>query len=304
MSHSESSGVQSSPRMPQVDRVAANRAAVAARQARAALKRAVRAGELSPLTLLDRACGGEVAAGSLRITDFLLSLPGIGEVKANAILQQLRIAPQKRLGGLGRHQVERLRTFLEQREPKRKHRIGLTVLAGPTAVGKGTVAAFIRENFADISLSVSATTRPPRPGEVEGVHYFFVSDDEFDRMIAAHELLEYATVHNAYRYGTPLAPIVRANEQGRLVLLEIDLAGARQVRASLPDARLIFLEPPSWDELVRRLVGRGTESAEEQERRLATARVELAARGEFDYVIVNDSVERAAKSVVELMRAN
>jgi guanylate kinase len=153
-----------------------------------------------------------------------------------------------------------------------------------------------------VLLSVSATTRAPRPGEVDGVNYYFVDDAEFDRMIEAGELLEHATVHNAYRYGTPRAPIEAALDQGRSVLLEIDLQGARQVRESMPEARLIFLLPPTWDELVRRLIGRGTEEAAEQQRRLETAKVELAAQDEFDYRVVNHTVAEAAREVVDLMK--
>ncbi len=152
-------------------------------------------------------------------------------------------------------------------------------------------------------LSVSVTTRAPRPGEIDGVHYWFVSDQEFDRRIAAGEMLEWAVVHNSYRYGTPRPPIERALAAGRRVLLEIDLQGARQVRAAMPDALLVFLLPPSWEELVRRLAGRGTESAEEQARRLDTARVELAAQDEFDVRVVNTDVREAAREVVELMDA-
>ncbi len=137
----------------------------------------------------------------------------------------------------------------------------LTVLAGPTAVGKGTVAADIRERFPDIWISVSATTRKPRPNEVHGVHYLFVSDAEFDRMIADGELLEWAVVHKAARYGTPKQPVLAKLAEGRPALLEIDLQGARQVRETMPEAQFVFLAPPSWDELVRRLVGRGTETA-------------------------------------------
>ena len=131
-------------------------------------------------------------------------------------------------------------------------------------------------------MSVSATTRSPRPGEVDGEHYYFVTDAEFDRMIAAGELLEYATVHNSYRYGTPRRPSMRRWRRESSVLLEIDLQGARSVRRAMPEALLVFLLPPTWDELVRRLIGRGTESAEEQARRLETAKVELAAQDEFD----------------------
>ncbi|GMA97014.1 guanylate kinase [Pseudolysinimonas kribbensis] len=175
------------------------------------------------------------------------------------------------------------------------------MLAGPTAVGKGTVSQYIRANYPDVLLSISATTRPPRPGEVDGQHYYFVSDAEFDRMIADHEFLEWATVHNAYRYGTPRPPIERALAAGRSVLLEIDLQGARSVRAAMPEALLVFLLPPSWEELVRRLVGRGTESPVEQARRLETAKVELQAQDEFDVKVVNRDVGQAAHEVVELL---
>jgi guanylate kinase len=177
------------------------------------------------------------------------------------------------------------------------------VLAGPTAVGKGSVANFLKENHPEVWLSVSATTRPPRPDEVDGEHYYFVDDAEFDRMIADGELLEWALVHGQARYGTPRRAVTEALDQGRLALLEIDLQGARQVRESAPDARFVFLAPPSWEELVRRLVSRGTETDAEQARRLATAREELAAEHEFDFTIVNVSIPDAARELVELMRS-
>jgi guanylate kinase len=180
----------------------------------------------------------------------------------------------------------------------------LVVLAGPTAVGKGTVAATIRDHHPDVWISVSATTRKPRPGEVDGVHYRFVSDEEFDRMIAEGELLEWAVVHKAARYGTPRTPVLEALAADRSALLEIDLQGARQVRETMPQALFVFLLPPSWDELVRRLVGRGTEDEAERERRLATARTELAAEKEFDVTIVNREVNAAADELVTLMRLN
>ncbi len=180
-------------------------------------------------------------------------------------------------------------------------RTRLVVLAGPTAVGKGTVAAEIRDHHPEVWISVSATTRPPRPGEVDGVHYWFVSDDEFDRMVAAGELLEWAVVHQAARYGTPRAPVEERLAAGTPALLEIDLQGARQVRASMPEALFVFLKPPSWEELVRRLTGRGTESDAEQARRLETALEELAAETEFDETIVNHEVHAAAEELVTLM---
>jgi guanylate kinase len=177
----------------------------------------------------------------------------------------------------------------------------LVVLAGPTAVGKGTVAAAVRERHPEVWISISATTRSPRPGEINGVHYWFVSDAEFDRMIEADELLEWAVVHKAARYGTPRRPVLDALASGWPSMLEIDLQGARLVRDSMPEALFVFLKPPSWEELVRRLVGRGTESEEERERRLDTAREELAAENEFDATIVNHEVHAAADELVALM---
>lgn len=179
----------------------------------------------------------------------------------------------------------------------------LVVLAGPTAVGKGTVAAVVRAEHPDVWMSISATTRAPRPGEQNGVHYYFVTDEVFDRMIVDGDLLEYAVVHGHAKYGTPRRPVEDALAAGKPCLLEIDLAGARQVKEAMPDALLVFLKPPSWDELVRRLVGRGTETPEQQERRLATAKVELAAESEFDITIVNHEVHAAADDLVKLMRS-
>jgi guanylate kinase len=183
--------------------------------------------------------------------------------------------------------------------PERRSR--LVVLAGPTAVGKGTVAAEVRRTHPEVWISVSATTRAPRPGEENGVHYWFVSDEEFDRMVAEGELLEWAVVHKAARYGTPRQPVDLALASGRPAMLEIDLQGARQVRGTMPEALFVFLKPPSWEELVRRLVGRGTETPEERERRLETARGELAAESEFDVTIVNHEVNAAAEELVALM---
>lgn len=290
--------------MPTVDRVAANQAAIAARRARAELKQRLRSGELSPLRVLDDSVEAGAAAAGLRVTEYVQTFPSVGEVKALRVLEELEISPRKRLGGLGRRQRERLEAYVRERVGigPSEERPPLTVLAGPTAVGKGTVAAYVREHFPEVRHSVSVTTRPPRPGEVHGQHYFFLDDQEFDRMLAAGDLLEWATVHNKYRYGTPRGPVREAAERGELMLLEIDLQGARQVRASMPGARLVFLTPPSWEELVNRLVGRGTEDAEERARRLETAKVELAAADEFDEIIVNDEVPLAAARLVELMR--
>ncbi|WP_066038740.1 guanylate kinase [Herbiconiux solani] len=290
---------------PEVDRVAASRAAVAARRARAAVKRAVSERRLSAVSVLDTALSSsESIEASLRVRDLLMSIPGLGPVRVDRIMERLEIAPSKRLSGLGVHQQQRLREFLAKRAPvvERPEQSRLVVLAGPTAVGKGTVSGYIRENYPEVLLSVSATTRAPRPGEIDGVSYYFIDDAEFDRMVEAGEFLEWAVVHNKSRYGTPRGPIEEALAAGTSVLLEIDIQGARQVKGTMPEATLVFLLPPTWDELVRRLIGRGTETLEEQERRLTTARVELAAQDEFDHRVVNRDVEAAAAEVVELMQ--
>ena len=184
-----------------------------------------------------------------------------------------------------------------------ERRSRLVVLAGPTAVGKGTVAACVRQNHPDIWISVSVTTRRPRPGEVDGLHYHFVDDAEFDRLVADDGLLEWAVVHRAARYGTPRAPVEEQLALGRPALLEIDLQGARQVRERMPDALMVFLAPPDQAELERRLVGRGTEDEAERARRLETAREELAAESEFDVTIVNTDVATACATLVDLVRS-
>ncbi|WP_172192603.1 guanylate kinase [Actinomyces faecalis] len=180
-------------------------------------------------------------------------------------------------------------------------RPALTVIAGPTAVGKGTIVAELRRRHPDLFVSVSATTRAPRPGEVDGVHYRFVTDAEFDQLVEHGQMLEWALVHGRYRYGTPRGPVDAELAAGRPAVLEIDLDGARQVRRSMPGCRLVFIAPPSWEELVARLKGRGTEDAAEQERRLATARTEMAAEGEFDVTIVNDTVARTTDELETLL---
>jgi len=179
------------------------------------------------------------------------------------------------------------------------------VIAGPSGVGKGTVVRAVRSRVpGDLVLSVSATTRPPRAGEVDGVDYFFVDAAGFDRMVADGEMLEWAEVFHGHRYGTPAGPVELHRDAGRDVLLEIDVEGARWVRERAPDAVLILLEPPSRGELERRLRSRGTESDASIEERLAKAAWELEQRDLFDHAIVNDDVERASSQVAAIIEAS
>jgi guanylate kinase len=175
------------------------------------------------------------------------------------------------------------------------------VLSGPTAVGKTTVMRRLRAEYPELAIAPTVTTRAIRPGEVDGAPYFFVDDATFDEKIQQGEFLEWAVVHQKAKYGTPRAAVEQALEAGKAVLIEVDLQGARQIRDNMPEAFFVFLAPPSWDELVRRLVGRGTESEEERERRLATARQELAAEAEFDVTIVNTDIGTVCQELVALL---
>lgn len=179
----------------------------------------------------------------------------------------------------------------------------LVVLAGPSAVGKSTLVHLLRERIADLYFSVSMTTRAPRPGEVDGEDYFFVTPEDFQGHIDSGEMLEWAEIHGGLqRSGTPASPVRESLAQGRPVLVEVDLAGARSIKSLMPEAVTVFLAPPSWDELVKRLTGRGTEPEDVVARRLETARTELAARDEFDRVVVNDDVERAFAEISVILR--
>ncbi|MBU6212909.1 MAG: guanylate kinase [Actinomycetales bacterium] len=177
---------------------------------------------------------------------------------------------------------------------------GLTVVSGPSGVGKSTLIQRLRQTRPDVWVSVSATTRAPRTGEVDGEHYFFVTLEQFEQMRAAGEFLEYANFAGNW-YGTPRAAVAEHLASGMPVVLEIDLEGARQVRRSMPHAQLVFLAPPSWESLVARLSGRGTEHPDVVARRLQAARTEMAAQGEFDVTVVNDSLDEAVARLVSLL---
>lgn len=178
----------------------------------------------------------------------------------------------------------------------------LVVLAGPSAVGKSTVVQRLRDEVEDLYFSVSMTTRDPRPGEVDGKDYFFVSSDDFQERIDSGEMLEWADIHGGLqRSGTPAAPVREAMEAGRPVLVEVDLAGARNIKEIMPEAVTVFLAPPSWEVLVERLTGRATETEDVIARRLQTARAELAAQDEFDDVIVNNDLDEAVQGISDIL---
>jgi guanylate kinase len=186
--------------------------------------------------------------------------------------------------------------------PARSAAARVVVLSGPSAVGKSTVVRCLRERIPDLHFSVSATTRAPRPDEVDGVDYHFVSADEFARLIERGALLEWADIHGGlHRSGTPSGPVRDAAAAGHPVLIEVDLAGARAVKKALPEAITVFLAPPSWEVLKARLADRGTETAAAIRRRLATAQAELAAQSDFDEVVVNDRLETACAELVSLL---
>jgi guanylate kinase len=277
------------------DRAKALSLAKAARQERAAIKARLNSGDISFKQFLSLADSNPVLA-KMRVVELLESIPGFGKVRAHSLMERLEISPTRRVQGLGRHQRAALleEFIVPSNQPQGK----LLVLSGPGGVGKSTVAKAIRE-IDSFWVSVSATTRAPRFNEVEGVDYFFYSDEEFDKAIANNEFLEWAAFAGN-RYGTPRKGVDAALASGRNVLLEIEISGAKQVKESSPDAHLVFLEPPSWEDLVARLEGRGTDSPERRAARLALAQEELAAASFFDTVIVNEQVEQVVASLIRL----
>jgi guanylate kinase len=212
-------------------------------------------------------------------------------------MERLNISQTRRIQGLGRLQIKQLREeFMKVTHTVKPGK--LIVLSGPGGVGKSTVAKKLRE-VDDFWVSVSATTRKPRSNEVDGHDYFFVSDEEFSRMINEDEFLEWAEFAGN-RYGTPQKKVEQALLLGRNVLLEIEIAGAKQVKSHLPQSVLVFLEPPTWEELVARLVARGTDSPDRRAERLQLAQEELAAASFFDVVLINDQVDSVVGKLIEL----
>jgi guanylate kinase len=280
-------------------RSAAGARGVAARQLRASVRAGLRDGTVRLADVLVDARRDDDrgrALARMRVVDLLASFPRIGPVRAAALMERVGIAANRRLGGLGHHQADALLEAFGEPPPSGR----LVVLTGPSGVGKGTVVTHLRRMRPDLWVSVSATTRAPRSGEVDGVDYLFWPLERFAATVREGGFLEWAEFAG-HRYGTPREPVAERLRSGQPVLLEIELQGARQVRAAMPEAVTVFLAPPSWADLESRLRGRGTEDDAAIGRRLARAREELSAAGEFDAVVVNDDVVRAAAELVDLL---
>jgi guanylate kinase len=288
------------PQLTPAQRAAALAKSTAARQVRASIKARVKAGELSLSAILTLAVNDEAIA-KMRVIELLESFSGVGKVRALSILERLNISPTRRIQGLGVSQRENLlREFPDRAAAAQRGK--LLVLSGPGGVGKSTVAKSLRDTGI-FWVSTSATTRAARHNEEDGIDYFFYTDEEFDNAVKGALFLEWANFAGA-RYGTPRKPVEDALRSGKNVLLEIEIAGAKQVKERAPEAILIFLQPPSWEELVARLEGRGTDTAERRAARLELAQQELAQADFFDISLVNERVEDVVSHLISLATAS
>ncbi|MEN9605671.1 MAG: hypothetical protein RJB29_545 [Actinomycetota bacterium] len=285
------------PRLSRRDRRKAGEKAVAARQERAKVKEQVANGQLFFFDLFK---DERKSISRMKLSDLLQAVPGVGQIRADIIFDKTGISPSRRIGGVGKRQLELLRQeFLLIKNSRRSGK--LLVVSGPSGVGKSTITNRLRADNR-FWISVSATTRRIRTNEVGGVDYHFVSDERFNEMIESKEFLEWADFAGA-KYGTPKQPVDEALADGKNVILEIELNGARQVRKNSKDAILIFIEPPSWQELETRLINRGTESKQSTQARLDRAKEELSAASEFDHIVINHQVEESVAELVSLALA-
>ena len=285
------------PRLSRRDRRKAGEKAVAARQERAKVKEQVANGQLFFFDLFK---DERKSISRMKLSDLLQAVPGVGQIRADIIFDKTGISPSRRIGGVGKRQLELLRQeFLLIKNSRRSGK--LLVVSGPSGVGKSTITNRLRADNR-FWISVSATTRHIRTNEVCGVDYHFVSDERFNEMIESKEFLEWADFAGA-KYGTPKQPVDEALADGKNVILEIELNGARQVRKNSKDAILIFIEPPSWQELETRLINRGTESKQSTQARLDRAKEELSAASEFDHIVINHQVEESVAELVSLALA-
>ena len=268
--------------------------AVAARQERAKIKQMVADGEIFFFDLFG---DDRKSISRMKLIDLLQSVPGVGKVRADQIIERTKISPSRRIGGVGPRQIELLREeFLLMKNSPRKGK--LLVVSGPSGVGKSTITNKLRSDDR-FWISISVTTRKIRPGEINGVDYHFVNTEIFDEMIDNGEFLEFAEFAGA-KYGTPRKPVESALLSGKNVILEIELNGARQIRKNSKDAIMVFIEPPSWEELTSRLINRGTESEISAQARLERAKEELSAATEFDHVLINHQVDQSVAELVSL----
>ena len=286
------------PQLTPEERARALAKAKESRQIRAAVKARVKSGELSISDVVTMSKDDEAIA-KMRVLELVESISGVGKIRGKSMLERLGISLTRRIQGLGRHQLESLEN--EFKIPSGLTPGKLVVLSGPGGVGKSTVAKVLKES-SPFFVSVSATTRAPRFNEVNGIDYHFYSNEEFDAAIASNEFLEWAEFAGN-RYGTPRRAVEDSLRVGKSVLLEIEIAGAKQVKAKVPEAILVFLEPPTWEELVSRLEGRGTDSPERRAARLALAQEEMAAASFFDKVLINDQVDGVVASLIEFASA-